>query len=435
LILIKLETVSKDIDKSPFHTVLYECKMPTALIIVDPQLDFCPGGALAVAGGDEVMPVINRIREQLRPSFVAMTKDWHPYDHISFVDNNPGSVLFTKRADGQMMWPAHCVQGSRGAQFHPALLQKPTDVLIQKGTLKDVDSYSGFGSEGSIVAVGEALRMRESTPLARLLDEAHITEVYVVGLAFDYCVAATAKDSAICGYRTTVIRNATRAVSADSAAVAEAEMLAAGVQILDEFMPPPSTCGGMATKIRKERWDLRAKQALERVQLLERQKAEKLAQRAKEQLSWDEFYQHRRQDAAARTEAVKQREEALEKLQQMKAQAEALGLKVVLKVELPPLTPSRPLTDWQLFMKRVGKVLSDAGVEIQPGNRDVKLLAVFCSEVKRAAWLQLGHPRGWYPELTPIADEKILALARTWPGRYGLDDEKKNQWWAASVGV
>lgn len=408
--------------------------MPTALIIVDPQLDFCPGGALAVAGGDEVMPVINRIREELRPDFVAITQDWHPAGHTSFIENNPGQLVFMKRADGQMMWPAHCVQGSRGSQFHPGLVRKPTDQIIQKGTLKDVDSYSGFGSQGSVVAVGEALRMKESTLLARCLYHAHITEVFVVGLAFDYCVAATAKDSALCGYRTTVIRNATRAVAADSAAQAEAEMRAAGVQILDEFSPAPSTRTALMKKIRQERWDLSMKQAKERMAFLARQKAEKQTQRAAEQFAWKEFYKNNQKEAVAREAAVREREEALEKLQQMKAQAEALGLKVELKVELPPLPPRRPLSDWQLFMKRTAKILSDTGVEIQPGNRSVKLLAVFCSVARRAAYLQIPAGYGWNGETPGLTDEKIVALARTWPGYtelFGVD--KRRAWWEAAA--
>jgi nicotinamidase/pyrazinamidase len=408
--------------------------MPTALIIVDPQLDFCPlplAGALAVSGGDEVMPVINRIREQLRPDFVAITKDWHPAHHTSFADNNPGERVFMKREDGQMMWPRHCVQGSRGAEFHPGLVRKPTDHIIQKGTHPLVDSYSGFGSQGSIVAVGEALRMKESTPLARLLDDAKVTEVYVVGLAFDYCVAATAKDSVLAGYRTTVIRNATRAVAADSAACAEVEMLAVGVTILEEFSPPPSTRSALMKKLRGERWDLSMKQAKERMTFLARQKAEKQAQRAAELVAWKEFYMNRQKQAVARSTALRERAEALENLEKMKAQAEALGLKVELKVELPPLPPSRPLNYWQLFMKRTGKVLSEAGVEIQPGNRDVRLLAVFCSVLRRAAYLHLSynHLNG---EFLGLTDEKIVALARTWPGCGWLGEEKKRQWWAAA---
>ncbi len=205
--------------------------MALALIIVDPQLDFCPGGSLAVAGGDEVMPVINKLRASLKPNLVIITQDWHPADHTSFAANNPGAELFKTRADGQMMWPTHCVQGSEGAKFHPGLTREVGDIIIQKGTLKDVDSYSAFGSADAVREVGKAVKMREETPLAKILAASNVEEVYVVGLAFDYCVAATAKDAAILGMRTIVIREATRAVSEESAKKAESEMLALGVTI------------------------------------------------------------------------------------------------------------------------------------------------------------------------------------------------------------
>lgn len=201
--------------------------MPTALIIVDVQPDFCAGGALAVADGDAVVPVINRLRDTLKPDLVVLTQDWHPANHTSFADNNPGATLFAPRADGQMMWPRHCVQGTAGAGFHSGLVVLPTDTVIQKGLNAGVDSYSGFGSQprrdGS---------RAEQTALGRMLITAGITDVVVVGLAFDYCVAATAKDAAALGFRTTVVRDATRAVAAASAALAEAEMIAAGVTIV-----------------------------------------------------------------------------------------------------------------------------------------------------------------------------------------------------------
>ena len=206
--------------------------MPTALIIVDPQVDFCPGGALAVAGGDEVMPVINEIRKRLNPAVTVITQDWHPANHTSFADNNPGEELFKPRADGQMMWPRHCVQYTPGAEFHPALEMRSSDRIIQKGTLTSVDSYSGFGAEPA----ADKTRL-ERTDLERILVAAGVRTVYVVGLAFDYCVAATAKDAVALGFTTIVVRNATRAVAADSAAKAEAEMRAAGVILLEECTP------------------------------------------------------------------------------------------------------------------------------------------------------------------------------------------------------
>lgn len=204
--------------------------MATALIIVDPQVDFCPGGALAVAGGHEVMPVINALRKKIRPAVTVITQDWHPADHTSFVDNNPGKELFTPRADGQMMWPRHCVQFSEGAEIHPNLVVRDTDYYVRKGTKTNVDSYSGFGSEPA----PDGSRL-EHTRLQSILRDRGIKHIYVVGLAFDYCVVATAKDAAALGYRTVVLRNATRAVGHDSAAKAEAEMRAAGVRVMEEY--------------------------------------------------------------------------------------------------------------------------------------------------------------------------------------------------------
>lgn len=197
-----------------------------ALIIVDVQRDFCVGGSLAVPDGDAVVPIINRLRESLNPDMVALTQDWHPADHTSFVTNNPGETLFVPRADGQMMWPAHCVQGTDGATWHPDLVVQPTDVTVRKGTLAGVDSYSGVGS----APAADGARA-ERTGLEKILSAIGVTEVVVVGLAFDYCVAATAKDLAACGFRTRVIRAATRGIAAESMAVAEAELVAAGVTV------------------------------------------------------------------------------------------------------------------------------------------------------------------------------------------------------------
>jgi nicotinamidase/pyrazinamidase len=205
--------------------------MRTALIIVDPQVDFCPGGSLAVAGGDEIMPVINELRKELKPDVVVITQDWHPADHTSFASNNPGEELFKPRADGQMMWPAHCVQGTEGAKIHPALEVLPSDIIIKKGTMNDVDSYSAFGSGEAVREVGKPLKMKEETPLASILAFEGVTDVWVVGLAFDYCVAATAKDAALLGLRTTVLRRATHAVSEESAVKAGEEMRELGVII------------------------------------------------------------------------------------------------------------------------------------------------------------------------------------------------------------
>jgi nicotinamidase/pyrazinamidase len=198
--------------------------MPSAVVFVDPQNDFCAKGALAVEDGDAIMPVLNRMRTVLKPSRVVVTQDWHPANHTSFIDNNPGETLFGLRADGQVMWPKHCVQGSAGAEFHPAFERRLDDILVQKGTLANVDSYSGFGAEN---------KSKENTRLDEILDACCIDYLFIGGLAFDYCVAATAKDAASLGFNVTVVREATRAVSPVTAAKEEAAFQDAGVKIVE----------------------------------------------------------------------------------------------------------------------------------------------------------------------------------------------------------
>lgn len=152
-----------------------------ALIIVDVQNDFCPGGALAVAEGDTVIPILNR----LAPHFgtVVATQDWHPAAHSSFA------------AQGGP-WPPHCVAGTPGADFHPALDRAAIDLVIRKAMLTGQDAYSGF----------------DGTDLAAQLRARGVRRVYVGGLALDYCVDATARDARVAGFATTVLRDATRAV-------------------------------------------------------------------------------------------------------------------------------------------------------------------------------------------------------------------------------
>lgn len=216
--------------------------MSKALIIVDVQNDFCEGGALAVPGANAIIPEINELRETLKPDLVVLTQDWHPADHTSFITNNPGEELFKPRKaaddDGthQMMWPVHCVQGSKGAEFHPDLRVLPTDRIIQKGCKADVDSYSGFGS-AEFKTHGIWLRAEE-TELEDILRSAGITEVYVVGLAFDYCVAATAKDAVDFGYKTTIITNCTASVAPETAVTASAELIKVGVEYMDCVLTP-----------------------------------------------------------------------------------------------------------------------------------------------------------------------------------------------------
>jgi nicotinamidase/pyrazinamidase len=200
--------------------------MPKALIIVDVQNDFCEGGALAVPGANAIIPEINELRDTMKPDLLVLTQDWHPENHTSFITNNPGESLYKPRADGQMMWPQHCVKGSKGADFHPDLKVLPTDRVVQKGCNAQVDSYSGFGADD---------KSKEQTQLDTILKAANINEVFVVGLAFDYCVAATAKDAIDLRYKTTIISNCTASVAPESADKASAELIKAGIKYLDHW--------------------------------------------------------------------------------------------------------------------------------------------------------------------------------------------------------
>lgn len=196
-----------------------------ALILVDIQNDFCPGGALAVAEGHAIIPVVNRLMAAFE--LVVATQDWHPEDHGSFASRhagkNPGD-MHELAGLPQVMWPDHCVQGTEGAEFHPELDTKPIEAVFRKGTDKAVDSYSGFYDNAQ----------RRSTGLVGYLKEKGATEVYVVGLATDYCVKFTALDAAEAGFATAVIADATRGVNLAPGDVdrAIAELAAAGIRVV-----------------------------------------------------------------------------------------------------------------------------------------------------------------------------------------------------------
>lgn len=176
-----------------------------ALLVVDVQKDFCPGGSLAVSDGDGVVPFINGIRE--RYDEVIFTQDWHPTHHASFASNNPGaavgSVITLDNGEPQVMWPDHCVQNSQGAEFHDALAVRAGDKIIRKGELPAIDSYSGFRDNDR----------QHETGLQKYLQERGVSEVTVVGLATDYCVKFTVLDALAFGLRVTVLREGCRAVN------------------------------------------------------------------------------------------------------------------------------------------------------------------------------------------------------------------------------
>lgn len=197
----------------------------SVLIVVDVQNDFCPGGSLAVPGGNEIVPLINRLARRF--THVVLTQDWHPAGHASFASSHPGQKPFdvvSMPYGRQMLWPDHCVQGTRGAAFHPALDIPRAETIIRKGFRSGVDSYSAF------------LEADRSTPtgLAGYLRERRIEQTFIVGLALDFCVAWTALDARGHGFETTVVDDACRAINAPTAAggtLAQAwsEMVAAGV--------------------------------------------------------------------------------------------------------------------------------------------------------------------------------------------------------------
>lgn len=200
----------------------------TALLIIDVQNDFCEGGALAVPEANTIIPVINALRERVDFDCVAVTQDWHPSGHVSFFEShsgNPDAALFAplKLEDGseQVMWPTHCAQGSKGAEFHPGIHLKETDLIVQKGTSLDTDSYSGFFDN----------RSASQTKLDGLLRERGIEAVVCVGLAYDFCVGSTAIDAAKLGYRVFVAEDATRAVADTSKNLMIDRLKQAGVHI------------------------------------------------------------------------------------------------------------------------------------------------------------------------------------------------------------
>jgi nicotinamidase/pyrazinamidase len=191
------------------------------LLLIDLQYDFMPGGALAVAHGDEVVPVVNRLAQGFE--HVVLTQDWHPAQHVSFAANHAGSQPFetmTLPYGEQVLWPTHCVQGSVGAELHRGLDVPHARAVIRKGHHADVDSYSAF------------LEADRKTPtgLAGYLREAGAKRVYCCGLATDYCVAWSALDARAAGFEAVLIEDASRAIDLNgSLAAAWEQLLAAGV--------------------------------------------------------------------------------------------------------------------------------------------------------------------------------------------------------------
>jgi nicotinamidase/pyrazinamidase len=178
-----------------------------ALIIVDVQNDFLPGGALAVKDGDTIIPVINKIQKKF--DLVAATQDWHPADHKSFASAHPGKKVFEEIIlDGlpQVLWPDHCVQQTDGAEFSSRLNTQKIEAIFRKGMDKNIDSYSGFFDNGK----------KKATGMAYYLKGRGITAISVCGLAADYCVYFTALDGMELGFESTIITNATKAINPEN---------------------------------------------------------------------------------------------------------------------------------------------------------------------------------------------------------------------------
>lgn len=197
----------------------------TALVLVDLQNDFLPGGALAVPDGDAVIPIANRI--QSRFNLTVATQDWHPANHGSFAANHPGRRVFDQtELNGlpQTLWPVHCVQNTPGAELAPSLHREGIAKVFQKGTDRTIDSYSGFFDNGH----------RRATGLGDWLKEKGVTEVFVCGLATDYCVKFTALDAVGLGFKTHLIEDACRGVNLrpNDVADAVAQMKKAGVVVV-----------------------------------------------------------------------------------------------------------------------------------------------------------------------------------------------------------
>lgn len=193
-----------------------------ALLIVDVQNDFCPGGALAVPDGDRIIPVANRLAERF--NHVLMTQDWHPAGHHSFASSHPGKEPFETIEmpyGEQVLWPDHCVQGTNGADFHPGLDTTRVELIIRKGFRRQIDSYSGFFENDHETGTG----------LTGYLRDRGFDTLYIAGLATDFCVKWTALDALKEGFGVSVVRDAVAGIDIDgSVKTAWQEMRDAGIK-------------------------------------------------------------------------------------------------------------------------------------------------------------------------------------------------------------
>ena len=198
--------------------------MKTALLVIDVQNDFCPAGALEVAGGNEIIPYINK--EMAIHDCVVLTQDWHPKGHSSFASSHEGKNpldLITMPYGDQVLWPDHCLQGSKGADFHPELNIKQANAIIRKGSNPLIDSYSAFFENDR----------KTPTGLDGYFKSLEIEKINLVGLATDFCVNYSAQDAANLGYKVSVLDKMCRAVDLNgSLAAAKREMQNCGVEFI-----------------------------------------------------------------------------------------------------------------------------------------------------------------------------------------------------------
>lgn len=199
--------------------------MSRALIVIDIQNDFCTGGALAVPGGEDIVPEVNAMMDDY--AVVVLTQDWHPGGHSSFASSHPGKApmeLIEASYGPQVLWPDHCVQGTQGAAFHPDLRTDAAQLILRKGFRPAIDSYSAFFENDRTTPTG----------LSGYLREHGVSGVDLVGLAFDFCVNYSALDAASQGFEVRVLTGATRSIDLNGSAEAAAEgMHAAGVALVD----------------------------------------------------------------------------------------------------------------------------------------------------------------------------------------------------------
>lgn len=198
-----------------------------ALILVDIQNDFIPGGKLAVPFGDEIIPLVNELQDSFQ--HIVATQDWHPANHKSFASNHIGKQPFERimlHGLEQVLWPDHCIQGYKGADFHSSLKMNKVEAIFRKGMDPEIDSYSGFYDNGH----------RKYTGLAGYFRELKIQKVYICGLAADYCVFYTAKDALKENFETFIIEDATRAINPENFEKVKNEILADGGQLIKSEM-------------------------------------------------------------------------------------------------------------------------------------------------------------------------------------------------------